>query len=540
MVNPAGTWTYDYDGNQHLTSLSSPAGSFSANYFSNRWPENRTLPDGAETTYSWNARGFLTGLTTKTSSNSVLSQYGSFTYDGAISLTGLSATVTGVTTQSGHTTWGYDSLNRTNLQSSARLGGYSETFNCDAADDPTTFKGNTVAFNNDDQVTASGFTFDGSGEPTSYKGSACTFDPGHRLLTVGSNWSASYRSDGLRASKTTSSGSTYYLYDRGEPVVELNSSGAVTGVNVFAPDGLVARQQSGSWINYTFDQQGNVAQRLNASQGVLSSSIYDAFGTESSSGTPTDPFGYNARSGYYLDRENALYLCRQRYYDPSYGRWLTRDPIGYENGVDVYSYARQRGERFDASGLYLSSLDTPSGAAEAVDDYAIINGTDGAGGGGGGYGSVLPTVGAIGAGLGGAAGLLLSPPPCPPPSASPVAPSPIAPSRVGGAPNPPPGWDFGDDDPFSSGYDPDLNSPVPPDKQPPDDGGDDGDDGDDGDPLCNNLAAQASMASFIANGPPDDVSGFKKCLTQQCNAAGAAAFEQNMWDYIGKCFTDFG
>ena len=131
---------------------------------------------------------------------------------------------------------------------------------------------------------------------------------------------------------------TYYLYDQGEPVVELNAAGAVQATNVLAPDGLVARQQSGTWTQYTFDQQGNVAQRLNASQSITSSSTYDAYGVESSSGTPSDVFGYNARWGYLLDRETGLYLCQHRYYDPGTGRWVNRDPWNYSGGKNLYSY----------------------------------------------------------------------------------------------------------------------------------------------------------------------------------------------------------
>jgi RHS repeat-associated protein len=35
---------------------------------------------------------------------------------------------------------------------------------------------------------------------------------------------------------------------------------------------------------------------------------------------------------------NGLILCGQRWYNPSTGRWLTRDPIGYEGGIDLYDF----------------------------------------------------------------------------------------------------------------------------------------------------------------------------------------------------------
>jgi len=145
--------------------------------------------------------------------------------------------------------------------------------------------------------------------------------------------------DGLRAWKQDASGKTYYLYDGDEPVYEMNSEGTVTATNVFAPDGLVARQSGTGWTYYTFDAQGDVSQRLDSSQSVISSSTYDAFGAETTTGTtPTDCFGYNAQSGYLFDRDTGLYLCQHRYYDPSSGRWVTRDPIGYGGGIGLYAY----------------------------------------------------------------------------------------------------------------------------------------------------------------------------------------------------------
>ena len=50
------------------------------------------------------------------------------------------------------------------------------------------------------------------------------------------------------------------------------------------------------------------------------------------------PFGYKAQAGYYTDSETGLILCTYRYYDPTVGRWLTRDPDGYDGGMDLYAY----------------------------------------------------------------------------------------------------------------------------------------------------------------------------------------------------------
>ncbi len=249
-------------------------------------------------------------------------------------------------------------------ESSARNGTYTGNFGYDSAGNPTTFKGTAQAFNANNQQTSNGtFVYDGNGNPTTYRGSAFTFDPESRATGVGTTWTAGYRADGLRGWKNVNGTKTYYLYDDGEPVVELDASGTVQAVNVFAPDGLVARKQGGTWTQYTFDQQGNVAQRLNAAQAVTSSSIYDAYGTEANAvGTPNDVFGYNARSGYLFDRETGLYLCQHRYYDPGTGRWVNRDPVGYRGGINSYSYGGQRAVNVvDPSGFQFVFPTNPGG-----------------------------------------------------------------------------------------------------------------------------------------------------------------------------------
>ena len=93
----------------------------------------------------------------------------------------------------------------------------------------------------------------------------------------------------------------------------MDSLGTVTRMNIFAPDGLSASGLPGNWTSYAFDPQGSVAQRLNSSQAITSSSYYDEYGQEYTSGSPSDPFAYNAQSGYYLDRQTGKYLLGHRY-----------------------------------------------------------------------------------------------------------------------------------------------------------------------------------------------------------------------------------
>ena len=49
-------------------------------------------------------------------------------------------------------------------------------------------------------------------------------------------------------------------------------------------------------------------------------------------------WGFGGQAGYYTDAETGLILCTNRFYDPQPGRFLTRDPIGYAGGINLYGY----------------------------------------------------------------------------------------------------------------------------------------------------------------------------------------------------------
>ncbi len=56
--------------------------------------------------------------------------------------------------------------------------------------------------------------------------------------------------------------------------------------------------------------------------------------------------------GYRYDAETENYYVRNRYYAAHLGRWLTRDPIGYSGGINLYAYvASSPVGNVDAAGL---------------------------------------------------------------------------------------------------------------------------------------------------------------------------------------------
>lgn len=210
------------------------------------------------------------------------------------------------------------------------------------------------SYNSDNQTIASAFAYDGDGNPTTYKSNNLAFDAENRMTAFGSALTAGYTGDNLRAWKTNSSGTTYYLYDGSKPVVELNSSSAVAAANTFGANGLLSRHSGSSSTFYTFDPQGGTAQRLDSSAAVLTTGAIDAFGNRTISSSTSDPFsGYGSQWGYYFDIETGLELLSHRYYDPSLGRFLNRDPIGYVSGPNLYEYAGNNSvSSIDPTGYY--------------------------------------------------------------------------------------------------------------------------------------------------------------------------------------------
>jgi RHS repeat-associated protein len=87
---------------------------------------------------------------------------------------------------------------------------------------------------------------------------------------------------------------------------------------------------------YTFDDRGNAVQRLDGAGAVVQSYLIGGHNAEAGSPASTDPYsGYGGQHGYYRDSESGGILCTYRFYDPEEGRWLNRDPIGYEGGVNL-------------------------------------------------------------------------------------------------------------------------------------------------------------------------------------------------------------
>ena len=90
---------------------------------------------------------------------------------------------------------------------------------------------------------------------------------------------------------------------------------------------------------------GNLSDYINASGTVVAHREYDAFGnTIGATGSMVNDFNFWF-STKYLDQETGLYYYGYRYYSPTLGRWLSRDPLGDSAFLSQYSRGKSRQEK---------------------------------------------------------------------------------------------------------------------------------------------------------------------------------------------------
>jgi RHS repeat-associated protein len=204
-----------------------------------------------------------------------------------------------------------------------------------AVSQPTAVSGN--AFNADNGMTAfNGQTlgYDANGNLLSDGTNTYTWDARNHLTGIGGANTASFVYDafGRRMSKTINGTVTQFVYDRLNPLQELDGSNAVTATLLtgLRPDEYFARTDSSGTPVFLTDALGSTV-RLGST-----SYTYQPFGA-------TTVVGSNANSYQFTGRENdatGLYYYRARYYSPTFQRFIGQDPIGFRGGdTNLYGYA---------------------------------------------------------------------------------------------------------------------------------------------------------------------------------------------------------
>ena len=146
----------------------------------------------------------------------------------------------------------------------------------------------------------------------------------------------------------------HYVYDRMVVIQErdaLNSpkitysrgndlSGGLQGAGGIG--GLLARTEMTAYgqnhAYYHSDKMGNITTLLSPSQQIAARYTYTPFGSTLSAIGPLAQANVYQFSSKELHPNSGLYYYGYRFFDPSTQRWLNRDPLGEEGGLNLYGF----------------------------------------------------------------------------------------------------------------------------------------------------------------------------------------------------------
>lgn len=191
------------------------------------------------------------------------------------------------------------------------------------------------------------FTYDTNGNTLTKSDSSgmttYNWDFENRLTSVilpGAGGTVTFKYDplGRRIQKSSSTATTNYLFDGAEIIEEVDNGGNELARYLQGPgiDVPLSENRSGTAGYYEQDGLSSVTS-LSRSSGTLSNTYtYDSFGNlVAETGSLGNPFQFTGRD---FDSETGHRYYRARYYDPTTGRFLNEDPIGFDGGVNFYPY----------------------------------------------------------------------------------------------------------------------------------------------------------------------------------------------------------
>ena len=184
------------------------------------------------------------------------------------------------------------------------------------------------------------FVYDGNGNLLDDGERTYQWDAKNRLIEAkrgADTWQWSYNAFDQRVSEKKNGVVTKRWVWAGvnQPAEERDAAGNVT--RRFYPQG---EQAGATKFYYTKDHLGSIREVLGANGTVVSSSRYDAWGVRTTQGAQdAASFGF---TGHLEHKELGLVFTLYRAYDPVTGRWLSRDPIGEEGGINLYGYVSNR------------------------------------------------------------------------------------------------------------------------------------------------------------------------------------------------------
>ncbi|MBO4288391.1 MAG: RHS repeat-associated core domain-containing protein [Kiritimatiellae bacterium] len=235
---------------------------------------------------------------------------------------------------------------------SADISGTSRTYGYDGIGNSTSYTANNL-----NQYTE--FSYDADGNLIFDGTRTFTYDAANRLKSISTNGTLVlenfYDAKSRRVRKVTPEATTIFFYDGWNLVEERvaykdgvtvtirnywgkDLSGRLRGVGGIG--GLLYLIVNGTVYVPSYDNNGNITRYMDANGSVVACYTYDAFGNIiAKSGRLADFFRHRFSTEYF-DAETGLYYYGYRFYHPVLMRWLNRDTIEEDGGVNIYSFCR--------------------------------------------------------------------------------------------------------------------------------------------------------------------------------------------------------
>ena len=367
---------YEYDSEMRLSKVKESGNEIvSYTYDANGNKLTETLGNGVVSTYTYNNANRITGIITE-SGNSTISEYEysyyldgsdackmrseggiiestSYEYDGIRRLVSEAVSNGNITTD----TYAYEYDDYGNRSKMTATGSESYVTEYSYTDTQDNYKSlllkETKTEGNNVKVTS--YTYDANGNQLTKTADGTTktntYDGLNQLIgfTDGTTTASyAYNVSGLRVEKIVNGQRINHVWDGSKQIIaDIKAGNAyeancyIRGTNLAGKYQFVNGAKT-EYVYYVQNAHGDVVDLTDANGAVTKVYRYDAFGVEKNTdSTDTNAFRY---CGEYFDSETGTIYLRARHYDPSIGRFISRDSFAGKGedplSLNLYTYCQ--------------------------------------------------------------------------------------------------------------------------------------------------------------------------------------------------------